>query len=123
MNFGRFATGPGGGTLSMDVSTGIRTGSGAVVPLPGGTQTQMRIDVTADPGVSVTVTMPASADITGATFGSVLTWTPVLDTPLTFNMPAGGTKIINIAGDLTVPLNSIADSFTGDITMTIEYTF
>jgi hypothetical protein len=123
MNFGRFAIGPSGGTLSMDVSTGLRTGSGSVVPLPGGSITQMRLDVSGDPGVSVTITLPTSVAITGSSFGSVLSWTPMLDTPLIFNMPAGGTKIINIAGDLAIPANSIADTFTGDVSILIEYTF
>jgi hypothetical protein len=123
MNFGNFANGPAGGTLSMDVSTGIRTGTGSVVPLPGGSLTQLRVNLTGDPGLSVTITAPASIAITGTNFGSVMTWTPSFDTPLIFNMPAGGTKIINMAGDLTVPPGTVADVFSGSITIVFEYTF
>jgi hypothetical protein len=113
MNFGSFANGPSGGTLSMDVSTGVRTGTGSVVPLPGGSLTQLRVDLTGDPGLSVTITAPASIPITGTNFGSVMTWTPSFDTPLIFNMP----------GDLTILPNTVADIFTGSITISIDYTF
>jgi hypothetical protein len=123
MNFGSLIIGAAGGTLSMDVSTGVRTGTGSVVPLAGGTLTQLRVDLTADPGVSVTITAPASVPITGINYGSVLTWTPTSDTPLIFNMPASGEKIINMAGDLVIPANTIADAFVGNITVSIDYTF
>jgi hypothetical protein len=123
MNFGSLIIGAAGGTLSMDVSTGERTGTGSVAPLPGGTLTQLRVDLTADPGVSVTITAPTSVPITGINYGSVLTWTPTSDSPLIFNMPASGTKIINMAGDLTIPANTITDAFVGSITISIDYTF
>ncbi len=123
MNFARMASGPAGGSLTMDVSTGVRTGSGSVIELPGGYPTQMRIDLVADPGISVTVAIPNSIPVIGTNFGSVLTWAPTLNTPTIFNMPPSGTFILNLAGELTIPPGVIADTFASTVTMSIEYTF
>jgi hypothetical protein len=123
LNFATMTAGPAGGTLSMDVSTGVRTGTGSVLPFGNGNPTQMRIDLVADPGVSVTISLPATVPITGVNYGSVLTWTPMLNTPLTFNMPPTGSFILNLAGDLTIPPGHIADVFSGTVTISIDYTF
>jgi hypothetical protein len=123
LNFASMVAGPAGGTLSMDVSTGIRTGTGSVMPMSNGNPTQMRIDLVADPGVSVTVTVPATMNMVGTNYGSVLTWTPTLNTPPIFNMPGSGTFILNLAGGLTIPPGSIPDVFSGTATISIEYTF
>jgi Domain of unknown function (DUF4402) len=123
MNFARMASGAAGGTLTMDVSTGVRTGTGSVIELPGGNPTQMRIDLIADPGVSVTIALPNSIPVIGTNYGSVLTWLPTLNTPAIFNMPPSGTFILNLAGELTIPPGFIADVFAGTVTISIEYSF
>jgi hypothetical protein len=113
---------PVGGNV-MDVSTGVRTGTGSVIELPGGNPTQMRIDLIADPGVSVTIALPNSIPVIGTNYGSVLTWLPTLNTPAIFNMPPSGTFILNLAGELTIPPGFIADVFAGTVTISIEYSF
>jgi hypothetical protein len=123
LNFASMIAGPAGGTLTFDVSTGERTGTGSIVPIANGNPTQMRIDLVADPGVSVTIALPNTVPITGVNHGSVLTWTPTLNTPLIFNMPPSGSFILNLAGNLTIPPGHIADVFNGTVTISIDYTF
>lgn len=125
--FGDFAPGAGG---TVTVATdGTRTVSGAILSTAGATPTAAKFDVTgnADSTYSISLT-PAAAltdsvstetmalsvfsDLTagGATSGTVASGT------LT-----GGAQSIYLGGELTVGATQAAGTYTGDVTVTVEY--
>ncbi len=123
LNFGRMIAGTAGGDLIMDVSTGVRAGTGSVVPLSGGSPTRLRADLTADPGVSVTVSFPASLFLMGTLGGPTVSWTPTLNTSPIFLMPASGTFTLYMGGSLSIPFAALPDDYVGSATISVEYTF
>jgi Domain of unknown function (DUF4402) len=124
LNFGQMIIGSSGGDLAMDVSTGVRTGSGGVTPFSGGiSPTRLRADLTADAGVLVTIGLPPSVNLTGTTYGSVISWFPTLNTPTTFTMPGSGNFILYMAGTLAIPFGVSPDSYVGSVTVAFDYTF
>jgi hypothetical protein len=123
LNFGRMIVSGVGGDLAMNVSTGTVTGSGGVAPFPGGSPTRLRIDLTGDAGTFVSIAMPPAVNLTGAVHGGVISWFPILNTPLTFTMPGSSTFTLYMAGSLAVPYGSLADAYSGSVTVAIDYTF
>ncbi len=123
LNFGRMIVNGLGGDLTMDVSTGAIIGSGGVAPFPGGSPTRLRINLSGDAGTSVSIALPSAVNLTGALNGAVISWFPTLNTPLTFTMPVSSTFTLYMAGALAVPYGSLPDSYSGSITVSIDYTF
>jgi hypothetical protein len=123
LNFGRMIVSGLGGDLTMDVSTGAVTGSGGIAPFPGGNPTRLQINLSGDAGTSVSISLPAAVNLTGAVHGVIISWFPTLNTPLTFTMPGSSLFTLYMAGTLAVPYGSLPDTYTGSVTVAIDYTF
>ena len=129
LSFGRFAHGTGG---SVTISnSGVRTSSGVVLSSTSSVQTAARFDVTGDgsatygithSGAAVlsdsastpnTMALVTTSDLTGGnvTTGNVATGT----------LTAGGTQSIFVGGTLTVSATQVAGTYTGAVTLTVEY--
>jgi spore coat protein U-like protein len=127
--FGDFAPGAGG---DVTVATnGSRTATGAILSTAGATPTAAKFDVTgnADSTYSISTSAAASlsdsattpntmaltvfSDLTGggATTGEVSSGT----------LSTGGTQSIYLGGKLTVGATQVAGTYTGDVTVTVEY--
>lgn len=130
LSFGKFAPGAGG---SVTISnSGARTGSGVILSSTSSTQTAARFDVSGEgsstygithSGVSVlsgptvatvvqTMALAKTSDLTGAnvTSGNVSSGT------LTF-----GLQSIYVGGTLTVGASQAAGTYTGAVTVAVEY--
>ena len=128
LSFGRFAHGTGG---SVTISnSGVRTASGVILSSSSGVQTAARFDVTGDgsstyaithSGVTVlsdsattpnTMALAKTSDLTGSnvTTGNVSTGTL-----------SSGAQSIYIGGTLTVGASQVAGTYTGAVTVTVEY--
>lgn len=120
LSFGRFAHGAGG---SVTISnSGVRTSSGVILSSTSSVQTAARFDVTGDGGATVlsdsaiipnTMALATTSDLTGGnvTTGNVATGT----------LTTGGTQSIFVGGTLTVGANQVAGTYTGAVTVTVEY--
>ena len=129
LSFGRFARGAGG---SVTISnSGVRTSSGVVLSSTSSVQTAAKFDVTGDgnatygithSGATVlsdsastpnTMALVTTSDLTGGnvTTGNVATGT----------LTAGGTQSIFVGGTLTVGATQVAGTYTGAVTITVEY--
>ncbi|MDO8699104.1 MAG: DUF4402 domain-containing protein [Rhodoferax sp.] len=128
LSFGKFAPGAGG---SVTISnSGARTSSGVILSSTSSVQTAARFDVTGEgsstyaithSGVTVlsdtattpnTMALAKTSDLTGAnvTTGNVATGT------LT-----SGVQSIYVGGTLTVGATQVAGTYTGAVTVTVEY--
>ncbi|MHB1053869.1 MAG: DUF4402 domain-containing protein [Thiobacillus sp.] len=128
LSFGKFARGAGG---SVTISnSGARTSSGVILSSTSSVQTAARFDVTGEgsstyaithSGVTVlsdaattpnTMALAKTSDLTGAnvTTGNVATGT------LT-----SGAQSIYVGGTLTVGATQVAGTYTGAVTVTVEY--
>ena len=129
LSFGRFAHGTGG---SVTISnSGVRTASGVVLSSTSSVQTAARFDVTGDGSATYAIThsgatvlsdsaatpntmaLATTSDLTGGnvTTGNVATGT----------LTAGGTQSIFVGGTLTVSATQVAGTYTGAVTLTVEY--
>lgn len=128
LSFGKFARGAGG---SVTISnSGARTGAGVILSSTSSVQTAARFDVTGEgsstyaithSGVTVlsdaattpnTMALAKTSDLAGAnvTTGNVTTGT------LT-----SGAQSIYVGGTLTVGATQVAGTYTGAVTVTVEY--
>lgn len=128
LSFGKFAPG-GGGSVTIS-NSGARTGAGVILSSTSSVQTAARFDVTGEgsstyaithSGVTVlsdaattpnTMALAKTSDLTGAnvTTGNVATGT------LT-----SGAQSIYVGGTLTVGATQVAGTYTGAVTVTVEY--
>ena len=129
LSFGRFAHGAGG---SVTISnSGVRTSSGVILSSTSSVQTAARFDVTGDGSATYAIThsgatvlsdsaiipntmaLATTSDLTGGnvTTGNVATGT----------LTTGGTQSIFVGGTLTVGANQVAGTYTGAVTVTVEY--
>lgn len=126
--FGDFAPGAGG---TVTVATdGGRAASGPILSTAGATPTAAKFDVTGDADATYSISYTAAASLSdgaatpntmalsvfsdltagGATSGTVSSGT------LT-----GGAQSIYLGGELTVDAAQVAGTYTGDVTVTVEY--
>ncbi len=127
--FGKFAPGAGG---SVTVATdGARTATGAILSSVGSAPAAAKFDVTGDNDATYGITWGGATDLidsattpntmalarisdlagTGATTGEVTTGT----------LGTGGTQSIYLGGTLTVGASQTPGTYTGNVTVTVEY--
>lgn len=126
--FGDFAPGEAGGTVTVSTSGG-RTASGTILSTAGDTSAAAKFDVTgnADSTYSINTTAPGSLTDSVSTETMVLEIFSDLDAGgiTTGNVTAGtltsGAQSIYMGGKLTVGAAQAAGTYSGDITVTVEY--
>ncbi|MBV8503757.1 MAG: DUF4402 domain-containing protein [Paucibacter sp.] len=122
----------GNGTVTIDTS-GARSLAGNTAPaVSGGTAlsaAKFTVGGTASQGYAITVTPPANLSSGGNNMAFTAFWealdtatpTPVSSgTPATFT-PAGATSYILLGGTITVGANQAAGTYTGTITVNVDY--
>jgi hypothetical protein len=120
LNFGNVVPGTGG-TVAIS-STGVRTLTGGLVAA-GGTTTASAFNVSGTPSTAYTITLPASASLTGpgAPMSVAFSAGQVTGGSLSRTLSAGGTDTFSSGGTLTVANAQTAGTYSGVFTMTVAY--
>lgn len=120
LNFGNIVPGTGG-TVAVS-ATGVRTTTGGLVA-SGGTVTAASFAVTGTPSTAYTITLPASASLTGpgAPMNVDFSTAQVTGGSLSRTLSASGTDTFSSGGTLTVDNAQTAGSYSGTFTMTVSY--
>jgi len=116
---------PTSGTSTISIGTGADTvtASGSGVALRGPTS-RARYTVTGEGGQTVSVTMPASFDLTrtGATALPVtLTRNPAGNLTLSNALGAAGTASLAIGGSFVIDSTTATGDYTGSFTVSVAY--
>lgn len=133
LSFGKFAPGAGG---SVTISnSGARTGTGVILSSTSSTQTAARFDVTGEGSTTYAITPSGVTALTGIS-GAALTLPSTMALAKTSDLTganvttgnvtagtlaAGGTQSIYVGGTLTVGAAQPAGTYTGNVTVTVEY--
>lgn len=120
LNFGNVVPGTGG---TVDISAaGVRSVTGGVVAA-GGTTTAASFDVSGTPSTAYTITLPASANLTGpgSPMNVAFSATQVTGGSLSRTLSGVGNDSFSAGGTLTVANAQAAGSYSGVFTMTVAY--
>ena len=123
LNFGAVEVISGAGTVRIVPQTGIRTvvsGAGNINLVSSPTPTAGSFLVKGQPNAAVTVTLPATATITGSN-GGTMTVNNFTKFPTTTTLDATGNLTLNVGADLMVGANQTAGTYTGTYTVTVNY--
>ncbi|HYC03522.1 MAG TPA: DUF4402 domain-containing protein [Azospirillaceae bacterium] len=122
LQFGRFTRTNTAGTLTVS-ATGTRTVTGGVVALTGGTIAAARFNITGDPSVNYTITLPPTANITSGAQTMSVSFNSTLVTggTLVRMLNASGTDTLSVGAVLNVSATQVAGSYTGSFVMTVNY--
>ena len=128
LSFGRFAHGAGG---SVTISnSGIRTSTGVVLSNSSGVETAARFDVTGDgsstygithSGVTVLSDSASTPNTMALSKTSDLTGSNVTTGNVSSGTLSSGVQSIFVGGTLTVGATQAAGTYTGAVTVTVEY--
>lgn len=126
LDFGMFAVGATGGTLTISASTGGRTADGGIVlsSLDAGNKGTFKVDGKASATYSVTGAGPFT--LTHATDTTkTMSFTPSYYTAASATGATGtlvnGTDTLSVGGALTVNGSQLAGTYSGNYTVTVEY--
>ncbi|WP_417545415.1 DUF4402 domain-containing protein [Marinobacter sp.] len=126
--FGSFAPGAGG-TVTV-ATNGSRTATGAILSTVGTTPTAARFDVTGEGsstysiawgGVTVLTETVGGVETMALTRISDLTGAGATTGEVTSGTLTAGAQSIYLGGELTVGATQAAGTYTGDVTVTVEY--
>ncbi len=130
LSFGSFAPDAGGGTVTIR-NNGVRTVTGGILEVAGGTHSAAKFDVTGalstTYGISYTGTVSAlthtdnSTTMALALTGDLLGGDNVNAQPSSGTLSASGAESIYVGGTLTVAQAQKAGVYTGAITVTVAY--
>ena len=129
LSFGKFAPGVGG---SVTISTsGARTVTGVIPSTIGSTLSAAKFDVTGDASATYSITHSGSTVLTNTTGVGAETMTLAKFSDLTAGNAisgnvasgtlTGGAESIYVGGSLTVAANQVPGSYTGTVTVLVEY--
>lgn len=120
LQFGKFSTATGGGTVVINAADGARTQTGAVT-LQGGTTGRATFTLSGQSGLAYTATLD-NATITLSGSGGT---PPTMSAALTMNNQTGtfgGSSItLGVGGTLTVAGDQAAGTYTGSLAVTVNY--
>lgn len=123
--FGKIAAGATAGTVTVSPN-GARSVSGGVVAA-GGTSTAAQFNVTGDTGLTYSITLGGSAQLTNGAntipFTSVsdLTASAITSGNVTTGTLTGGAQSIYVGGVLSIGAAQVAGTYTGSVTATVDY--
>lgn len=108
----------GSGTVTVDPSTGQR--SGTLVLIPGLSSTAAAYTATGQASTAITISVPPSAPMTSAG-GGTLTATLNSSKSGAQTLSSGGTISWGVGGTVTIPSGTAAGSYSGPFTVTVSY--
>lgn len=127
--FGDFA--PGGGGSVTVATNGARTASGPILSTAGATPTAAKFDVTGNANSTYSISTSAAASLSDSAatpntmaltvFSDLTGGGATTGTASSGTLSAGGTESIYLGGELTVGGTQAAGTYTGDVTVTVEY--
>lgn len=126
LSFGNFASGSTSGTVTVSTS-GTRTVTGGVVAA-GGTTTAAQFNVTGQAGLNYSISMTGtSATLTSGAntmaFAAItdLTGGGATSGTVTSGTLTGGAQTVFVGGALTVGANQAAGTYTGAVSVAVDY--
>lgn len=125
LSFGKFAASAAPGTVTVSPN-GARSFTGGAIAA-GGTSSAAKFDVTGEIGLTYSITLGGSTQLSDGT--NTMTFTPVSDVTasaittgnVTSGTLAGGAQSIYVGGVLSVGANQAANTYTGTVTATVDY--
>lgn len=125
--FGDFARGAGG---TVTVATdGTRTASGPILSTAGATPTAAKFDVTGNADSTYSISISPAAALTDSVSTETMSLSVFNDLTaggatsgtVTSGTLTSGAQSIYLGGELTVGATQAAGTYTGDVTVTVEY--
>ncbi len=123
LQFGRVITNTAANRVTISQTTGARTASLGVTTLaPGAPFSRATFTIAGAPGLTTTITLPATVTLTRSGGGATMTVTTFRRTP-TGNpvIPATGSYTLNIGARLNVAANQAVGNYTGSFAITTNY--
>ena len=123
LQFGRIVKpATGDGTVSMaNAADAVTAGSGAMAL--SGTTSRAKFTINGEGAMGVSLTVPASFEMSNGTDQIVVTLDPDLGATTTLSGAAGaaGTKALNVGGSFSVPAAISTGAFVGTFDVTVAY--
>lgn len=112
----------GNSTITLSNSTGAVSTTGTAVALPG-TTTFAPFVATGEGGQAVTVTVPATFDLSGPGLPITVNLTPTVNgsTTLSGTLGSSGTKAIDVGGNFDLSSGQASGAYSGTFTVTVQY--
>lgn len=125
LSFGRLAAGASSGTVTVSPN-GARSFSGSVAGV-GGTISAAQFNVTGEPGLTYSITLGGSTQLTSGSDN--LPFTTISDTSassitsgnVSTGTLTGGAQSIYVGGSLAVSANQAPGNYSGTVTATVDY--
>jgi len=112
----------GSGTVAIDAASGARSFTGGVVGVANPAPTRAAFTVTGEGGQTVSVTVPASFQMTGPQPITVTTTNSLSATPtLSGVLGAGGSYAFGIGGSAPITSTTPDGAYSGNFTVTVAY--
>ena len=121
LEFGQIAAGVGAGTVTINATTGLRSGSGVTLLVAGTTPTPATFDVTGDSGSTYAINLP-SADVTiTSTALDTMIVNAFSSNPSGTSTLVGGVDSIAVGATLNVGAAQPAGVYVGTFDVTVDY--
>jgi hypothetical protein len=112
----------GSGTVAIDATSGARTLTGGAVGLGSPSPTRAAFSVTGEGGQTISVTVPASFQMTGPQAITVTTTNSAATSPvLSGALGSAGSYAFGVGGSAPVAFDTPDGSYTGNFTVTVAY--
>jgi hypothetical protein len=123
LDFGRIQLPTTGQSIvTLNASTGVRTVSGGGFGFPTPAPTRAAFTVTGEGGQVVSISIPASFNLSGpATLAVNVTHTAVATPRLSGAVGAAGTYGFNIGGSVTLTPTTPSGAYSGVLTLSVDY--
>jgi len=128
LNFGKFL--PGGGGDVIVATDGARTANGPILSSAGSTPAAAKFDVTGDNSATYGITWSGAATLTDSVSSDAMALSKISDFTVagvttgevtSGELGAGGAQSIYLGGELSVTAGQATGTYTGDVTVTVEY--
>ena len=112
----------GSGSVTIDPASGARTVSGGVVDFPTPAPSRATFSVTGEGGQAISVSVPATFDMTGPQTITVTTTNSVSGTPmLSGTLGSGGSYAFGVGGTAPITSDTPDGHYSGVFTVTVAY--
>jgi hypothetical protein len=123
LSFGRIQVPTSGSsTITLNAATGARTATGNAVLFATPVPTRAAFTVTGEGGQQVSITAPASFDLTGPSTLSVTVTDTAAATPkLSGRLGGGGSYSFSVGGAFTITPSTPTGAYSGVLSISIDY--
>jgi hypothetical protein len=112
----------GSGTVAINAVSGARTFTGGAAGVATPTPTRAAFNVTGEGGQAISVTVPATFQMTGPQPITVTTSNSASGSPvLSGSLGSGGSYTLGVGGSAPIAANTPDGSYTGNFTVTVAY--